>query len=242
MDTDSTASTAILVARNSRIRFTNASPGIRDQAHSMGVPARRFKGAAARMCTAVDERSSMTTDDPAPPQPLAPVLAAPLLAGLAGARLAAAGLPAARTRRSSPLGRGARPADLPGCCPAGGASPPVNLRLCFPDLSAAERARLLRAHFASLGMTLMEQGLAWWSERRRFRRAASACAVPSTCTRRSPPGRGVVLLTGHFGAQEFTVRSCGPLSPALGGLYRPEPATRSWMRSCGASGPGPPAC
>ena len=39
----------------------------------------------------------------------------------------------------------------------------VNLSLCFPQLDAAERDALLRRHFESLGMTLIEHGLGWWA-------------------------------------------------------------------------------
>src|SRR5579862_4682006 len=37
-----------------------------------------------------------------------------------------------------------------------------NLELCFPQLDARARARLLRRHFASLGIALLEIPLAWW--------------------------------------------------------------------------------
>jgi KDO2-lipid IV(A) lauroyltransferase len=53
----------------------------------------------------------------------------------------------------------------------------TNLALCFPERSAAERDELLRQHFASLGMTLMEHGLAWWSSEALVR-ARSTCWRP----------------------------------------------------------------
>ena len=39
----------------------------------------------------------------------------------------------------------------------------VNLSLCFPELDTAQRDALLRRHFESLGMTLIEHGLGWWA-------------------------------------------------------------------------------
>jgi KDO2-lipid IV(A) lauroyltransferase len=37
----------------------------------------------------------------------------------------------------------------------------ANLALCFPDTTPAAREQLLRRHFASLGMTVIEHALAW---------------------------------------------------------------------------------
>ena len=40
-----------------------------------------------------------------------------------------------------------------------------NLELCFPEMSAADREALLVKNFESLGMGLMETGMAWfWSD------------------------------------------------------------------------------
>ena len=38
-----------------------------------------------------------------------------------------------------------------------------NIELCLPQLSPPERERLLREHFASLGIALLEIPFAWWS-------------------------------------------------------------------------------
>ena len=96
----------------------------------------------------------------------------------------------------------------------------TNLALCFPEMPGRDRDRLVRQHFASLGMTLMEHGLAWWCpdslvrQRVEVQGADNLLAAVAT-------GRGVVLLTGHFGAQEFTGRIFRLLIPAVGALYRP---------------------
>jgi KDO2-lipid IV(A) lauroyltransferase len=39
----------------------------------------------------------------------------------------------------------------------------TNLRLCFPELDAHQRARIARAHFRGMGRVLIEQSIAWWS-------------------------------------------------------------------------------
>ena len=42
----------------------------------------------------------------------------------------------------------------------------VNLRLCYPELSEAERRRLLRRHFYHMALLLLEYGLYWYAPRR----------------------------------------------------------------------------
>ena len=44
----------------------------------------------------------------------------------------------------------------------------TNLRLCFPDLTQAQRRALARAHFAVLGRSLLERGILWWSSQARI--------------------------------------------------------------------------
>ncbi|MBL8452674.1 MAG: lipid A biosynthesis acyltransferase, partial [Zoogloea sp.] len=46
----------------------------------------------------------------------------------------------------------------------------TNLRLCFPDLSEAERRALAKEHFALAGRSLIERGLAWFAPEARVRR------------------------------------------------------------------------
>jgi Kdo2-lipid IVA lauroyltransferase/acyltransferase len=96
----------------------------------------------------------------------------------------------------------------------------TNLALCFPERSQAERDALLRQHFRSLGMTLMEHGLAWWSTDERVARRVEVRGAGNLLAAVGA-GRGVVLLTGHFGTQEFTGRVFRRLIPAVGALYRP---------------------
>jgi len=96
----------------------------------------------------------------------------------------------------------------------------TNLALCFPALPLAQRAQILREHFASLGMTLMEQGLAWWASDALVKECVEVQGADNL-REALATGRGVILLTGHFGCQEFTGRTLPELSPALGCLYRP---------------------
>lgn len=73
-----------------------------------------------------------------------------------------------------------------------------NLRLCFPELDADAHARLLRAHFENLGMSIAEMAMAWYRPQRfegrvRLHGADHLDAI----------GHGrIIILTAHFGALE----------------------------------------
>jgi len=44
----------------------------------------------------------------------------------------------------------------------------INLQLCFPEMSDAQRARLVRAHFRMFGRGLIERSILWWSSPKRI--------------------------------------------------------------------------
>jgi len=46
----------------------------------------------------------------------------------------------------------------------------INLALCYPQLDAATRERLVRDHFRMVGACFLELGIAWWSSRSRIER------------------------------------------------------------------------
>src|SRR5256886_8637501 len=89
-----------------------------------------------------------------------------------------------------------------------------NLELCFPELPAQARERLLDRHFESLGIALLEIPLAWWLSPARLARIVhveGAEHLRAAVAR----GRGVILLTAHFTPMEMA----GP-APARGGPGR----------------------
>lgn len=63
----------------------------------------------------------------------------------------------------------------------------VNLRICMPDRSEAERERIVRAHFRLLGESVFEMPFAWWGSARRLRRLGRVVGA-STWTRRGRAG------------------------------------------------------
>ncbi len=86
-----------------------------------------------------------------------------------------------------------------------------NLELCFPHMTPAERGRLVKLHFESLGMSLAECAFAWLASDRRI---AGRFVVRGLEHVRDAlaEGNGAILYTGHFGSLEI----CGrPLKIAL---------------------------
>ncbi|SMB22278.1 Lipid A biosynthesis acyltransferase [Sterolibacterium denitrificans] len=71
----------------------------------------------------------------------------------------------------------------------------TNLRLCFPQLSEAERNTLVRRHFAVFGRSFIERGLLWWASPARLRRIVRVEGMQHLDAQ---SGRPVILLVPHF--------------------------------------------
>jgi KDO2-lipid IV(A) lauroyltransferase len=94
----------------------------------------------------------------------------------------------------------------------------VNLALCFPELDAAARRRLLRANFRSLGIGLVEFARAWWGPLGSLAARSTLVGVERLEAARAE-GRGVILLSGHFHTLEICGRILTTRVP-VAGLYR----------------------
>jgi KDO2-lipid IV(A) lauroyltransferase len=71
----------------------------------------------------------------------------------------------------------------------------TNLRLCFPDLPASERARLARRHFVAFARAFLDRTLLWWASRERLDRVIRLSGQENL---RSTDGRPTILLAPHF--------------------------------------------
>jgi KDO2-lipid IV(A) lauroyltransferase len=94
-----------------------------------------------------------------------------------------------------------------------------NIELCLPQLSAAEREKLLVRHFASLGIGLFETAFTWWASPKRFGRLVKIEGrenLEAALAR----GQGVILLTAHFTTLEIGARILASVEPTSF-LYRP---------------------
>ncbi|MBS0365419.1 MAG: LpxL/LpxP family Kdo(2)-lipid IV(A) lauroyl/palmitoleoyl acyltransferase [Proteobacteria bacterium] len=102
-----------------------------------------------------------------------------------------------------------------------------NIELCLPELGPRERGQLLRAHFASLGMALLEIPLAWWITPRRLAelvRIEGAEHIQAALAR----GRGVILLTAHFTTMEMAGRALASIIPVRFLYRRPKNEALAW--------------
>ena len=88
----------------------------------------------------------------------------------------------------------------------------INLQLCFPDLSGQERARLLRRHFASLGIGSIETAMAWWTPTKRLAGLHTLEGLEHL-EAALQKGQGVILLSGHFTTLELGGRMLAQHTP-----------------------------
>ncbi|MFV1997048.1 MAG: lysophospholipid acyltransferase family protein [Acidiferrobacterales bacterium] len=95
----------------------------------------------------------------------------------------------------------------------------VNLRLCFPEMSAEARAQLSRSHFRIYGQTLLDMGLIWWARRKYLDRYLKVEGLEHYRTALDN-GRNVILLTGHFSAADIAAPAISRHHPQAG-LIKP---------------------
>ena len=95
----------------------------------------------------------------------------------------------------------------------------ANLALCFPRLDEAECTRIVRRHFRSLGLGLIEIAIAWWGNDERIMERARIVGSEHLEAALSH-GRGVILFGGHFTTFEIGGRIMASRFP-VGATYRP---------------------
>jgi Kdo2-lipid IVA lauroyltransferase/acyltransferase len=94
-----------------------------------------------------------------------------------------------------------------------------NLELCFPQLPAQEREKLLARHFESLGLGVFETGITWWSPAKRLL-AMTEVAGLEHLDAALASGHGAILLSAHFTTLEIGARAiCARRPTSI--MYRP---------------------
>lgn len=71
----------------------------------------------------------------------------------------------------------------------------INLRLCFPALSDAERENLVKRHFKAFGRSLLERGILWWSPKSRIQKLVKIEGLEHW---QAVANRPVIWLAPHF--------------------------------------------
>jgi Kdo2-lipid IVA lauroyltransferase/acyltransferase len=94
-----------------------------------------------------------------------------------------------------------------------------NLAVCFPELAATERERLLREHFAALGASIVEMAMGWFGSEDAVR-ARVHIEGAEHLRAALGKGKGVILSSGHFTTFEFYWPALAPLCTRLCGMYK----------------------
>ncbi|MBS1131697.1 MAG: lipid biosynthesis acyltransferase [Proteobacteria bacterium] len=71
----------------------------------------------------------------------------------------------------------------------------INLRLCFPEKTEAEREEMAKRHFVAFAQAVLDRTLCWWGSRERLERLFRIHGVEHLT---DPEGRPVILLSPHF--------------------------------------------
>lgn len=107
-----------------------------------------------------------------------------------------------------------------------------NLELCFPEMSEAERHRMVVKNFESVGMGVMETGIAWFWPTKRINRWMDASGLEHIRAVKDS-GRGVLLIGIHFLTLEMGARMFGIHNPGIG-VYRPnDNPVLDWLQTWG---------
>lgn len=85
----------------------------------------------------------------------------------------------------------------------------ANIGLCFPDKSSVERQSILKTHFKSVGIALMEMTIVWWGDHKRHHQKAFERNIVNfigedNLKKAQAKGKGVLILAPHFTTLELT--------------------------------------
>ncbi|MEP3348928.1 MAG: lysophospholipid acyltransferase family protein [Marinomonas sp.] len=86
----------------------------------------------------------------------------------------------------------------------------VNFKICFPEMTKAERKQLTKEHFESMGQGTLETFASWFQDKNRF---ASRVVFKGqeVIDQVLAKGRGCILISGHFSSLDI----CGSQVPRI---------------------------
>ncbi|WP_457913723.1 kdo(2)-lipid IV(A) palmitoleoyltransferase [Candidatus Gillettellia adelgis] len=94
-----------------------------------------------------------------------------------------------------------------------------NLELCFPEMDTFQRQRKVVDNFASLGMGLLETGMAWFWSDKRIKRWFNVIGIQNLKAAQKNQ-RGILIIGVHFMSLELGGRAMGLCQPMIA-TYRP---------------------
>ncbi len=107
-----------------------------------------------------------------------------------------------------------------------------NLELCFPHYNAQQREKLIAENFKSIGMALLETGMAWFWPDERVRKWFDVEGLDNL-KRAQAQNRGVMVVGVHFMSLELGGRVMGLCQPMMA-TYRPHnSALMEWVQTRG---------
>ncbi|WP_434667183.1 Kdo(2)-lipid IV(A) acyltransferase [Klebsiella sp. B345] len=107
-----------------------------------------------------------------------------------------------------------------------------NVELCFPEMNDVQRHEMVRRNFESLGMGLMETGMAWFWPTSRIARWSETSGVEEVINLQQQK-QGVLLIGVHFLTLELGARMFGMHTPGVG-VYRPnDNPVLDWLQTRG---------
>lgn len=107
-----------------------------------------------------------------------------------------------------------------------------NLQLCFPAMPEAEREAMIKHNFESVGMGLLETGMAWFWPDWRIRKWFQVSGLEHI-EKAHAEKKGVLLVGIHFLTLELGARIFGIYNPGIG-VYRPHNnALIDWLQTWG---------
>ncbi len=107
-----------------------------------------------------------------------------------------------------------------------------NIALCFPEMNAADKEKLIEQNFISLGMGLIETGMAWFWSDARVKKWFDVEGY-SNLTSALAENRGVMVVGVHFMSLELGGRAMGLCRPMMATYRRHNSPLMEWVQTRG---------
>ena len=101
----------------------------------------------------------------------------------------------------------------------------INLELCFPDMRAPVRRRLLQRNLIELGKSFAEVGVIWTRNEKTMHRLIRRVSGEDKVKQALARGRGLILALPHLGAWEL-IGMWGSMNHPMTSLYRAPPMSQ----------------